>query len=550
MARKFFLLVLLFVFSRDFVVAQDTPEMLYFTGGNLNLNFGMEMNSTGLSPNGGTFGGVFSPALENGVYSVFGNPAALGKCTKTGFMLDANWGLSFSGKDLVTDKDIASGTDDFLKDTTTYVFKEGNFKSYTKINSLDLAFRRAGFRSFAVTLPVSDYFTFGFGYSRPLSLSLDFALSGLNTALRTSKTIGNNVTAIDFILNSDLKGIFDFKMSTLSFSVGAKLAGGKHDDHLFVGASLIKYSLFHRLYFNFYSDGVMILNNTNEYYFNDPGDPNLDRVKGETNKLFWNAEGNYSSSRWGAKFGLVFEPKISVPFMNFSLDVNIVPNFYLTDPNAFSESYQPKFLVGRLMGNKDEALDIIIDPLNLAKPNLTVPTHNVFTDSVIFSLPSSLNFGFDFKLGKHTLALNLVKYFGELSYKMDKYKIGKKASGGVKFGVDFRFPDKMEGWDWVLLPVRLFYLDFDGLLFQLLGEETAYSNPHFRIGGGLMFGDAIVEGISDKDQEKALRDLLGMPLPSGFAFGKSYTIFHRITVSTVVYGFPDLFMKYSFSYAF
>ena len=76
MARKFFLLVLLFVFSRDFIVAQDTPEMLYFTGGNLNLNFGMEMNSTGLSPNGGTFGGVFSTAMENGVYYVFGNPAA------------------------------------------------------------------------------------------------------------------------------------------------------------------------------------------------------------------------------------------------------------------------------------------------------------------------------------------------------------------------------------------------------------------------------------------------------------------------------------------
>ncbi len=553
MLRKYFLSVFLLILGARLTLAQssDTPEMSYWSGGNLNLNFQLNMNSTGFSPNGGTFGGVVSPNLQSGIYSVFGNPAELGKLSNPQIMFDAAWGIStgtlgLSQNDLLSPSDIASSTDDFLKDTTTFIFNNSGFKSYTEVNSLDVSLRKAGFGSFAASVPISSMFNFGFGYTQPFAFSLDLAMANIRTALRTTKTVGNNETAIDFILNSDLKTKLSMRMSMLSFSLGVNFGAEKMADNFYAGLTLNKYSVFHRSYFNLYSNGMMVLNDNNEYYFNDPNDENLDRTKGETNALYWRADGSYSDSRWGVKFGLLLEPQESIPFMNMSLVVDYVPSFVLTDPNAASVSYQPKFLVGRFMGTKDEALDILIDSLSLAKPNLTVPTHNVFTDTVFLNMPSSLNFGLDFKLGDHTLALNLIKYFNEFSYQFDKYKIGKKISGGIKFGMDFKFPTQMEGWDWALMPVRLLYLDFDGLLFQLFGDETGYSNPHFRLGGGLMFGDAIVEGVEDKDQAKSLKDLFDMPLPSGFAFGKEYTVFNKLTISTVVYGYPDLFMKYSF----
>ncbi len=553
MLRKTFLFALVMFFGSLITKAQnsDTPEMLYWAGGNLNLNFQLNTNSTGFSPNGGTFGGVLSPFLQSGVYSVFGNPAELGKIHKPQFMFDAAPGLStatfgMSQNDLLSPADVASSTDDFLKDTTTFMLSNSAFKSYTQVNSLGIGLRRAGFGAFAATIPLSSSINFGFGYSQPFDFSLDLSVANIQTALRTTKAVGNNETAIDFILNTEVQSKLSLRMSMLSFSLGINFGEQKRQDNFYAGVTLNKYSVYHRNYFNLFSNGMMVLNNTNEYYFNDPEDPNLDRTKGETNDLFWKANGNYKDSRWGFKLGFLLEPQESIPFMNFSLLIDYVPSFVLTDPNAASVSYQPKFLVGRFMGTKDEALDIIIDSLNLAKPNLTVQTKNYFTDSVYLKLPSSLNFGVDFKLGEHTLALNLIKYFNEFSYQFDKYKIGKKISGGIKFGMDFKFPDKPEGWDWALLPVRLLYLDFDGLAFQFFSDETHYTNSHFRIGGGLMFGDAIVEGVEDADQAKALKDLFDMPLPSGFALGRQYTVFDRLTISAVIFGYPDLFLKYSF----
>ncbi len=553
MRRKLFLSVSVFFLMVTFVFAQssDTPVMSYWSGGNLNLDFQMYLNSTGFSPNGGTFGGTLSPALGPGCFSVFGNPAELGKMKKSEFLFDAAFGIStntfgISNGDLISEKDIASSTDDFLKDTTTFIFDNNSFKSYTQVNNLNVTLRKSGFGTFATAFPLSSMFTVGFGYSRPFAFGLNLAVPNIRTALRTTKAVGNNETSIDVILNTDVNSKLNLSMSMLSFSLGTNFSAVKGEDNFYAGITLNKYSAFFRSYFNLYSNGMMVLNDNNEYYFNDPEDKNLDRTKGETNSLFWLANGNYSCSRWGVKLGFLLEPQASIPFMNFSVVLDVVPSFVLTDPNAKSESYQPKFLVGRFSGTDDDALDILIDSLSLAKPNLTVPTHNVFTDSVFLNLPSSLNIGMDFKLGDHTFAFNFVKYFNEFSYRFGRYKIGKKVSSGIKLGMDFKLPAVYKDWDWALIPVRLLYLDFDGLLFQLFGEETNYSNPHFRIGGGLMFGNAIVEGVEDKDQRKAFEDLLGMPLPTGLALGREYTVFNRLTVSTVVYGYPDFLMKYSF----
>jgi hypothetical protein len=339
-------------------------------------------------------------------------------------------------------------------------------------------------------------------------------------------------------------------MNNLSFSLGGTIFGNERSDRLTFGLTLNRYEMTNNIDFNFHSDGMIVLNNSSEYYFNDPNDVNLSKDKGETNTLFWRAKGNFNSSGYGFKFGLNLSPKETISFMEFSILYDYVPKFSMKDPMAVNESYQPKFFTGRLNGKDNEAMDIVIDSLNLAKPNLTVRTSNPFSDEVIISLPSSLTFAFDFKLGDHTLAFNILKYFNDYSYQLGQFKFGKKPTAGFKMGLDFKFPVNYEGWNWTLIPIRLLFLDFDGILFQLFSDGTGYTNPHFRVGGGLIFGDAIVEGFNDKDQRKSLEDGLALPLPSGFAFGRQYTILDNLTISALVYGYPDLFLKYSFAYNF
>lgn len=537
-----------------FAQSSDTPVLSYFNGGTLNLNVKVGLNSSGITPNAGTFGGILSPSLKSGIYSVFGNPAEMANYKKAQFTFDGNFGLSTStfgmGKnDLVSDKDIADGTDSFLEDTTTFIYKPENFRSDTKVNSLDITFRKGGIGSFAALIPFADGWSFGVAYAEPINLAMNMSLSNLNLGLKTTKSVADNETSIDFVLNNQLNSQLALRMNQLTFSFGGTIFGNERTDRLNFGIGLSRYEMTNNIDFSFYSDGAIILNNANEYYFNDPSDVNLSQEKGETNNLFWKAKGNFNSHVYGFKLGFELNTRETIPFMNFSLMYEYVPKFNMQDPNAINESYQPKFFTGRLLGENDESLDIIIDSLSLTKPNLTVATSNPFSDEVNISLPSSLTFGFDFKLGDHTIALNILKYFNEYSYQLGKFKFGKKPSAGFKLGFDFKFPSEYEGWDWALIPVRLLYMDFDGLLFQIFSDETLYSNPHFRFGGGLIFGDAIAEGFG-ADNQKSLEDGLALPLPSGFALGKTYRILDRLTISTVVYGYPDIFLKYSFAYEF
>ncbi len=547
--------IIFFTVSVAFAQSSDTPELSYFSGGTLNLNLSLGLNSSGLSPHGGTFGGVLSPNLQSGVYAVFANPAEIANIKKAQFTFDGSFGLSTTlfglGKnDLVSDKDIKSGTDTFLEDTTTFIYNPDNFRADTKVNNLDIMLRKGSIGSIGAVIPIANGWSLGIGYAQPVDISLDFSLSNLNMGLKTIKIVGNNETSIDFVLNTQLVSQLQLRMNTLSFSLGGTIFGNSTTDRLNFGLTLNRYEMTNNIDFFFYSDGMIVLNNSSEYYFNDPNDINLSKDKGETNKLFWRAKGNFSNSGYGFKFGLHLSPKETIPFMEFSILYDYVPQFNMKDPMAVNESYQPKFFTGRLLGEDEQSLDIVIDSLNLAKPNLTIPTSNPFSDEVIISLPSSLTFGFDFKLGDHTLALNILKYFNEYSYQLGQFKFGKKPSAGFKMGFDFKFPVEYEGWDWMLLPVRFLFLDIDGFMFQIFTDETGYSNPHFRFGGGLIFGESVVEGFNDQDQRKSLEDGLSSPIPSGFAFGKQYTILDNLTISTLVYGYPDMFLKYSFAYRF
>jgi hypothetical protein len=111
-------------------------------------------------------------------------------------------------------------------------------------------------------------------------------------------------------------------------------------------------------------------------------------------------------------------------------------------------------------------------------------------------------------------------------------------------------PDELEGWNWAYLPLRLLYLDFDGILMQLFQDQTHYKNSYYKISGGVLFGDAIVEGIFDQQQSKSIKDGLNMPLPSGFALTREYNVFDYVNIGVLVFGFPDLALKFGIGIQF
>ncbi|NNE70791.1 MAG: hypothetical protein HKN29_10580, partial [Rhodothermales bacterium] len=230
----------------------------------------------------------------------------------------------------------------------------------------------------------------------------------------------------------------------------------------------------------------------------------------------------------------------------------------LRDPAAFAEGHLPLFV--NLSGETDpgpfeeELLDV--ERLNLAKPNLTRRTSDSLGTSVVFRQPSHVTFGMDIGMGAHTLTANYVLYGGELSlegtYGSDKgtpktFRVGKALKYEVRAGLDFRFPDRMRGAAWLLLPVRLLFLDLDGLLFQALGGVTGYADPHYTIGGGLASGTGVVQGV-ERNVEEDLFRLLDGRVPTSLALARRYTLLERVDVGVTVLGVPDLFFRTAVTY--
>jgi len=115
--------------------------------------------------------------------------------------------------------------------------------------------------------------------------------------------------------------------------------------------------------------------------------------------------------------------------------------------------------------------------------------------------------------------------------------------------MDVKLADKVKGASWLLLPLRMFpFFDFDGMIFQLLGNYTKYSNPHYRFEGGLVTGDGIVEGIAKAEDRKSMKKALDSVFPTGIAISREYTIYDKLHVGVMVFGFPDFAMRYGIAW--
>jgi hypothetical protein len=414
--------------------------------------------------------------------------------------------------------------------------------------------------SFALAVPVHRRFVVAAGMHYPLDLSLGLSATGIEAQFEGEQSLGDQSIGINVQMNLDAVLDLSMRINTFSFGMGGLLYEGRFGG-LTAGVAFNRYQITHALRAGIQPEARVEVSGLREYFFNDPGDTGLDVVAGETNAFYWRAQGNFTDAAWGVRAGLVYQ----IPWAgwNLSLAYNGTPTFRLSDDQAFAEGYVPSFI--DLDASGEESVDaegslLAFDALNLAKPNLTQATGDSLGQVLTFRMPTSVTAGLDIALGPHTVAVNYIHYLNGFSYRGvygkpgenledNTFALGKDLTSGVRLGVDLKFPDRLKGGAWALIPVRLLFLDLDGLLFQALGKYTGYKNPHYRFGGGVGFGPAVLEGRL-AGQTEGLGTALGSPLPGGFSLGRQYTVFDNLDVGMMVFSVPDLLFRVSLAYNF
>ncbi len=541
------LILLSLIFGTFSVYAQDTPELTHYDGGYLNLSLYASSNFFGGGGGSGASGGIVSPLMNNYSTAIFSNPAELTFLAAPHVQFDYKIGVSLNN--FVENSAIASATDDYLQDTTTFILTDDN-PEYTKAASSE-AGQLGGFSAFSFALPLTEKISAAFAFNYPLRFKMDMLLNGLETDLHTAEDVGGNETTFDMLLNTTITNKIALDMSEISFGFAYNVFNDEKG-YLSLGVSVSRFETSNYIDMLTKIDGEIILNNANEYYFNNPDDLLLDKTQNETNDFYWKVKGNYADKRYGGKFGVYYNGSAQrSSHWNFSLVYDLKPNFVLSDPNAVNIGYQPKFMTGRLLGEGDEALDINLDSINLSKPHLTSETKNVFSNEITFEMPSSLTFGIDKAFdGGSSFAFNITKYFGRFYYKFDKYEVGKETSLGFKIAANMKFDDELEGWGYAAIPVRLLlFFDIDGLLFQIFRSATHYKNPYYRITAGAILGNEIMSDFGE-DYNDMIKTAFSLPYPYGLSFSRQYTILDNLNVGVMIFGVPDLALKFSIGYGF
>ena len=256
-----------------------------------------------------------------------------------------------------------------------------------------------------------------------------------------------------------------------------------------MGATVTRYQLTNTRNIQADLSGLVVVGGADERYFNNPDDPNLNPDLGESNAFFMNAYGEFESTGYGIRAGLHYQLDDEI---NVSVVYNQIPKFDLEGKNKSAVASLPVFLAGDDILGGD--LEVALDSLQANKPNLTTERDiSDIVDDGSLEIPSSITFGLDFNLGKHTGVFNYTRYSGNLAYEHGGNTIGKAATHGIGLGFDFRMKDRFNSIGQIAtLPIRLLFLDIDGLIFQSLGGFTGYKNSHYRIGGNIILGEAIV----------------------------------------------------------
>ncbi|AXJ01523.1 hypothetical protein CYPRO_2277 [Cyclonatronum proteinivorum] len=524
----------------------DPPLLSLWRGGLLNIDFRYNLNATGAGYGSAMMGGILSAGVGHNAAIIFNNPAGLGFIQNRDFVFDTqlgygSWTTSSIENNIISsfNDEIETETDNFVRDPDNFILSASPTIRPTQINSLRAGVG-SGFTSFAVAWPVYRNVVLGLGATQPADIRFRLQSSGLSTKIREEQGTDDVSVRFDILMNISSLLDFSFQMQNFTVGLGALLYSGELGD-VAGGFALNRYTTAHRRILSTDLNGFVVVGGADERFFNNPNDPNLNFAAGESNDFVMQASGDFQDTRNGFQFSASWKTPW---FADISLSYNHMPEFSLTDPNSFSRAFLPVFIVGQDVLSGD--LELELDSLQANKPNLSTERDisDLISDSRL-QLPSSLRLGVDLKAGRHTIVLNYIAYTSPLRLEFGDDIIGKSAGSGFGLGANFVFPEKLKGWNLALIPVRLLFLDIDGLLFQAFSQYTRYSNPNYSFGASVMFSGALAES-TDED----FKDLFDNPTPTSFSMGRWYSVFDDFTVGVNIAAFPDLFFRASVGYRF
>jgi hypothetical protein len=528
--------------SKDFSV-------LTFDGGTafVDVRFGSNLMGSGIS--GGSFSGIHSALGRVDGGAVFGNPASLAHVSYAQIGFESRFpirnGSLGLGSTTWLPRSIETGTDNLLEDLSLPV---GVQPTYTSASFAVLGQPRQ-LSAFWLTWPVKETVGIGFGYRQPLQVSSLLALSGAETFLSGNKETNGQSVQVDWLAKLSLNSNLQIQVDEISMGAGGLLEKYPFGS-VWWGATFYRLGATVNLGLEARPQGVVTIADTDQYYFNDERDQNLNPSIGETNAFFWKVEGGFKGNGFGARLGLVHRTYKSR--LGTSLLLDIAPRIELWDGNASARSYLPVFmLLEGVLDNARDSQDLLdIQQVDLDRPNLTRQSHDAIGQWMSVHMPTSLSFGVDLPLGRHLLVFNAMRYWGSFALEgeygleggvLQRYKLGKKPSWGLKMGLDFARTRHRFGWN---IPLRIVTLDIDGVLFEMFDEWSGYENPRYRFSGSLQWGAPIVHGV-DSTISEDLEAFFGGMIPTSLAISRMYSLFDRLDVGVHVIGVPDLMMRFS-----
>ncbi|MEM6644651.1 MAG: hypothetical protein AAF730_00210 [Bacteroidota bacterium] len=508
-----------------------------WNGGALRSDVRLGLNLSGGGPQAGTMGGLHRTLDSRGLAGLYTNPALLGR-TASGFATVDLHGrvtsrlLGLSLGDLIGDSTLTDATDQLLDDLD---YADDQSRFYTDEERLD-AEVRGRVPAFGLALSLGDGLAVGVGFHQPAAIDVAVAGGGFETLLAGANTAADDPFSIDVLAGLNADAAFSLTLDVLTGALGWARTG-RDGSQWGLGAGVSHYRLDHRLRAEALVQGTLLINGVTPFAYNDPNDARLDAD--ETNRLFLRMGTEARTTAWGGHVGAFYIG----PEARFALSAAYThrPSFTLTDPDAFAESYLPMFvdLDGTL--DPDEAAGetelFDVERVDIARPSLTTRTADSLGQHVTFEQPHALTLGVDVRSGRHLFSLNVAPYFGDLVYALDysgPRRLGKAMSTAIRLGIDIGLADDLYDQPLATLPLRLLFLDLDGWLFQLMRDDTGYSNPRYRLTAGGALGASIDDGFGFS---AAFLDGL---TPTALILSRQYTLYDRLDVGVVVLGYPDV----------
>jgi hypothetical protein len=530
----------------------DVLELSLLRGGEIAVDFRAGINFNGFGPGTSQMGGITSSRVNSGPGSLITNPAELGLLRRGVLVVDGHpaagiWKNSPYQQTVIDEihNTLETETNNTINDTTVFRKTDDSYIKYTRMNAVNAGFAtRLG--AFALAVPVTDRLTAAVSVSQPLDIRMDLTASGISTKMAMEQGTQDVSLRFDIMMNAAASGSAAISMQQVNAGFGYLAWRNKRGDQLSLGATASRYEFVSSQTLNADLSGMVVIGGADERFFNNPNDVNLDPSKGESNEMFLRVTNNARDLAWGYRAGLLYRRK----WLTASFAYNHMPAFNLIDQNATTQASVPVFLYPKPDGDGEQEV-VDLQELQPAKPNLTsIRGQGSLEQNIDWQMPSSVNAGFDVAMGAHTLSLNYAYYLGDFRMRVfGDEAVGRRNPMGVGFGLDFRGTDRFATWHQLyIFPLRLLFLDVDGILFQAFRKRTGYHDPHYRFGFRAMTGTGFEESTNGNDLGNLFTTIPITPL--GFSMGREYTLGQNLRVGVTTFAFPDLMFRLALAYQF